>query len=124
MTASALDELDFDYAVSVAQQAQALMAQHRVLPTPDNFAVWFKFALGTSPQLKQAINVLIGNKRKFDTPTNRDLYRAYVGGKAAERAIDLGVSEQLSALMAGAQQFLAVAIDDNRLQLRARRRIH
>jgi diguanylate cyclase len=119
MTATALDEIDFDYAVSVAQQAQGLMVQYRVPPTPDNFAVWFKYALGTSPQLKQAINVLIGNKRKFDTTTNRDLYRAYVGGQAAERTVDLGVSEQLSALMAGAQQFLAAAIDDNRMQMRA-----
>jgi diguanylate cyclase len=119
MTGSALDELDFEYATSIAQQAQGLMARHGVPPTPDNFAVWFKYALGTSPQLQAAINVLIGNKRKFDTPTNRDLHRAYVGGQAAERAVDLGVSEQLSALMSGAQQFLAAAIDDNRLQMRA-----
>ena len=115
----ALDEIDFDYATSVAQQAQSLMAQHRVPPTPDNFAVWFKYALGTSAQLNMAMNVLIGNKRKFDPATNRDLYRAYVGGQAAERAIDLGVSEQLSTLMVSAQQYLATAIDDNRTQMRA-----
>jgi diguanylate cyclase len=119
MTPSGLDEIDFEYATSVAQKAQGLMAQHRVPPTPDNFAVWFKFALGTSAQLNMAMNVLIGNKRKFDPATNRDLYRAYVGGQAAERAIDLGVSEQLSTLMASAQQYLATAIDDNRTQVRA-----
>ena len=119
MTASGLDEIDFEYATSVAQKAQSLMAQHRVPPTPDNFSVWFKFALGTSPQLNMAMNVLIGNKRKFDPATNRDLHRAYVGGQAAERAIDLGVSEQLSTLMVSAQQYLATAIDDNRTQVRA-----
>ena len=119
MNPSGLDEIDFDYATSVAQKAQGLMAQHRVPPTPDNFAVWFKYALGTSAQLNMAMNVLIGNKRKFDPATNRDLYRAYVGGQAAERAIDLGVSEQLSTLMVSAQQYLATAIDDNRTQVRA-----
>lgn len=119
MTVSAFDEIDLDYATSVAQQALGLMVQHRVPPTPDNFAVWFRYALGTSPQLKQAINVLIGNRRKLDAATNRDLYRAYVGGQAAERAIDLGMTEQLSALMAGAQRFLAAAIDDSRVQMRA-----
>jgi diguanylate cyclase len=118
MTGSALDDIDIDYATSLAEQARTLMAKHRVPPTPDNFAVWFKYALGTSPQLKLAINVLIGNRRKFDAATNRDLYRAYVGGHAAERAVDLGVSEQLSTLMASAQQFLTTAIDDNRLQIR------
>ena len=118
MTANALDELDFEYATSVAQQAQALMARHGVPPTPDNFAVWFKYTLGTSAQLKAAINVLIGNKRKFDIATNRDLFRAYVGGQSAERAVDLGVSEQLTSLMANAQAFLSTAIDDNRQQMR------
>jgi diguanylate cyclase len=80
--------------------------------------VWFKYALGTSPQLKAAINVLIGNKRTFDVATNRDLHRAYVGGQAAERAVDLGVSEQLNALMSTAQEYLGTAIDDNRQQMR------
>jgi diguanylate cyclase len=119
MTANALDELDFEYVASVANQALCLMASHGVPPTPDNFAVWFKYALGTSVQLKAAINVLIGNNRKFDASTNRDLFRAYAGGQAAERAIDLGVSEQLTTLMASAQAFLCSAIDDNRQQLRA-----
>jgi diguanylate cyclase len=118
MTANALDELDFEYATSLAQQAQGLMARHGVPPTPDNFAVWFKYALGTSPQLKAAINVLIGNKRTFDVATNRDLHRAYIGGQAAERAVDLGVSEQLNALMESAQTYLSTAIDDNRQQMR------
>ncbi len=118
-TVSALDDIDFEYATSVAQQAQALMAQHRVPPTPDNFAVWFKYALGASPQLKQAIDVLIGNKREFDAATNRDLLSRLCRRTGGERAVDLGVSEQLSALMSGAQQFLAAAIDDNRMQMRA-----
>jgi diguanylate cyclase len=113
------DDIDFDYATSIAQQTNGLMAQHHVSPTPDNFAVWFKYALGTSPQLKAAINVLIGNKRKFDAQTNGDLFRAYVGGQAADRAVDLGVSGQLSTLMSTAQQFLTAAIDDNRLQISA-----
>ena len=115
---AALDELDFEYATSIAQQALGLMAQHRVPPTPDNFAVWFKHALGTSLELKLAINVLIGNKRRFDTATNRDLFRTYVGAPAEDRAVDLGVYEQLSALMTSAQQFLTTAIDDNRSQIR------
>jgi len=118
MTSSTFDELDFDYATSVARQAQDLMAQHGVPPIPENYAVWFKYALGTSPQLKQAIDLLVGNKRNFDEAINRDLFRAYVVTQAAERAVDLGVSEQLATLTVGAQQFLATAIEDNRAQMR------
>lgn len=119
MAATGQHEIDFDYATSIAERARSLMAQHRVPPTPDNFAVWFDYALGTSPRLNQAINLLIGNKHTFDGAINRELWRAHARGRASDRAVDLGMSEQLAALMANAQQFLAAAIDDNRLQLRA-----
>ena len=63
------------------------MAEQRVPPTPNNFHVWFKYALGTPPELKRAIDILIGNKRKFDAATNRDLFTTYVGSKAADEAV-------------------------------------
>ena len=63
---AAFDELDFEYATSVAEKAMRSMAEQRVPPTPNNFHVWFKYALGTPPVLKRAIDILIGNKRKFD----------------------------------------------------------
>ena len=74
MTA-AFDELDFEYATSVAEKAMQSMAEQRVPPTPNNFHVWFKYTLGTPPVLKRAIDILIGNKRKFDAHTNREIYR-------------------------------------------------
>ena len=54
------------------------MAQHRVPPTPDNFSVWFYYAMGGSLTLKKTIDILIANKRKFDSVVNRDLYVTYV----------------------------------------------
>ena len=51
------------------------MAEQRVPPTPNNFHVWFNYTLGTPPVLKRAIDILIGNKRKFDAHTNREIYR-------------------------------------------------
>ena len=84
VTAS-FDELDFEYATSVAEKAIRSMAEQRVPPTPNNFHVWFKYVLGTPPVLKRAIDILIGNKRKFDAATNREIYANYVGSKAAER---------------------------------------
>ena len=73
MTAG-FDELDFEYATSVAETAMRSMAEHRVPPTPNNFHVWFNYTLGTPPVLKRAIDILIGNKRKFDAQTNREIY--------------------------------------------------
>ena len=56
------------------------MADHAVPATPQNFEVWFKFALGTSPELSKIINILIDSKRGFDSATNRSLFQTYVGG--------------------------------------------
>jgi diguanylate cyclase len=119
MPSSPSDEIDFDYATSVAQQALGLMQQHCVPPTPDNFAVWFKYARGTSAPLKQAIGALIGSTKPFDAATNHELYRAFVDTQTADRAADAGVSGQLATLMSRAQQFRTAAIDDNRTQMRA-----
>lgn len=44
MTSHAFDELDYDYAASVAQKAMQCMAEQRVPATPDNFNVWFVYS--------------------------------------------------------------------------------
>lgn len=118
MTADPLDEVDFEYATSVAEKAMRFMAQHRVPPTPNNFYLWFHYSLGTSSDLKRAIDIVIGNKRKFDATTNRDLFAAYGGSRGADDGAN-NVSQQLHSVMAAAKQFLTVAIADNRSQIRA-----
>ena len=119
VTAAALEEVDFEYATAVAEKAMRSMAQQRVPPTPNNFHTWFKYSLGTSPDLKRAIDILVGNKRKFDTTTNHDLFATYVAPHTTGE-IDLNnVSQQLHTVMASAKQFLTVAIADNRSQIQA-----
>src|SRR5712672_4491271 len=114
------DELDFEYATAVAEKAMRSMSQNRVPPTPNNFHTWFKYSLGTSSGLKRAIDILVGNKRKFDATTNHDLFAAYVGPQTAADDTDLNnVSQQLHSVMASAKQFLTVAIADNRSQIKA-----
>jgi diguanylate cyclase len=119
VTGHALDELDFEYATAIAEKAMRSMSQHRVPPTPNNFHTWFKYSIGTSKDLKRAIDILVGNKRKFDTTTNQDLFAAYVGPRPADETDLNNVSQQLHSVMASAKQFLTVAIADNRSQIRA-----
>ena len=77
-----------------------LMAEQRVPPTPNNFHIWFKYALGTSSDLKRTIDILIGNKRKFDAETNHDLFATYIGSQVvAEDAVIHNVSQQLHSVM-------------------------
>jgi len=120
VTRDVIDEVDFEYATAVAEKAMRSMEQNRVPPTPNNFHTWFKYSLGTSPDLKRAIDILVGNKRKFDTTTNHDLFATYVGSHAVADDADLNnVSHQLHSVIASANQYLTVAIADNRSQILA-----
>ena len=113
---SAPDEIDFDYATTLADRANGFMAQHRVPPTPENFAVWFFYAMGGSLTLKKTIDILIANKRKFDSLVNRDLYVTYVR-PYSDPGLSDDIPDQVHAVIASAQEFLATAISDNRSQM-------
>ena len=119
MAGGALDELDFEYATSVAEKTMRVMGEQRVPPTPNNFQVWFKYSLGMPPDLKRTIDILIGNKRKFDAATNHGLFETYVGSQGADEAAAYKASEQLHSVMDSAKQFLSTAIADNRSQIQA-----
>jgi len=114
-----LDEVDFEYATSLAEKTMHAMAAQRVPPTPNNFQVWFRYSLGTPPDLKRTIDILIGNKRKFDAATNQGLFATYIGSQGADEAAAHNVSQQLHSVMASAKQFLTTAIADNRSQMQA-----
>ncbi len=119
MTA-AFDEVDFEYATSVAETAMRLMAEQRVPPTPNNFHVWFKYAVGTPPELKRAIDILVGNKLEVQRCRQpATCSRRYIGSKAADDAVAHDVSQQLHSVMSSAKQFLNTAIADNRTQMAA-----
>jgi diguanylate cyclase len=120
VTDSAIDKLDCEYATTVAEEAMRVMVKQRVPPTPKNFHVWFKYALGTSADLKRTINILIGNKRKFDAATNDELFRTYIGPQVVSTEMALNnASEQLHEVLASAKQFLERAVADNQEQIRA-----
>ena len=113
---SAPDEDDLGYAAAIADQANQLMSQNGVPPLPENFSVWFNYAMGASPALKRTIDILIANKRKFDTATNRDLYLTFVNPQARS-AVAEDLPEQLQSVISSAREFLNTAITDNRTQM-------
>ena len=117
--AEAFDELDFEYVSSVADKAMRAIAEQRVPPTPHNFHVWFKYALGTPIELTRTVNILIAQKRRFDAATSRDLYTTYVGSKGTDEAVAHQVSQQLHDVLASARTFLDTAAADNRTQIEA-----
>jgi diguanylate cyclase len=114
---STLDDLDYDYATSIASRAMQCMAEQRIPATPNNFNVWFHYCLGAQDELRHAIDILVDNRRPFDARTNHELFATYIepdeGSAAAE------ASERLHGLMGAAQEFLRTAIADNNSQMQA-----
>ncbi|WP_201723748.1 GGDEF domain-containing protein [Bradyrhizobium neotropicale] len=112
---TSFDDLDFDYAASIAERAMRSMVEQRIPPTPNNFAVWFHYFAGDHDDLRNAVDLLIDHNRPFDARTNQDLFETYIEPNAGGVAIE--TSERLHALMGAAKEFLATAIADNRSQM-------
>jgi diguanylate cyclase len=118
MSQATICDLDFDNATASAANALQLMAQHGVPATPQNFEVWYRFALGTSPELNKIINILIDNNRSFDAATNRSLFQTYVCPDSDNDG-QADVSNQLHTLLSTAQAYLAISLADNRSHVAA-----
>jgi diguanylate cyclase len=118
MICATLDELDFEYATAVADQSLRTMSREAVPPTPNNFEVWFNYSTGALPDLKRTIDILVGNKRRFDAAVNRDLFDTYIRSQAADHAAH-DISGQLQTVLSTAREFLTTAITDNRSQIHA-----
>jgi diguanylate cyclase len=121
MAGDLFGDMDVEYATTVADRAIRSMSQQSVPVTPGNFSVWFDYAMGTSPALRKTIDILIGNKRKFDASINRELYATFVKQQSDENTDDF--PEQLQSLISSAREFLATAISDNRTQIEALGRV-
>jgi diguanylate cyclase len=118
MSGDLFGDMDVEYATTVADSAIRSMSQQSVPITPGNFSVWFDYAMGTSPGLRKTIDILIGNKRKFDASINRELYATFVKPHSGEDASG-DFPEQLQGVISSAKEFLAAAISDNRTQIEA-----
>jgi diguanylate cyclase len=114
---TSIDDFDPDYAGSIAQRAMRAMAEQRIPPTPNNFAVWFRYFAGTHDDLRNAIDLLIDHNRPFDGRINQDLFETYLDSNTSAAASE--TSDRLHGLMNAAREFLATAIADNHSQMKA-----
>jgi diguanylate cyclase len=117
MAGEPLDDMDVEYAATIADSAIRSMAKQLVPATPNNFSVWFSYAMGAAPALRKTIDILIGSKRKFDASVNHDLYLTYINPQPDAALADF--SDQLHGVVTTARQFLTTAIADNRVQMAA-----
>jgi len=118
MSDPALEDIDPDYAASLADRANRYIAQRGVTPTPSNFAVWFAYSRGAPPELKRAIDALIAGNKPFDANTNRELFATHLAPSSASK-IAGNIPERLKSVMTAAKRFVTVAIADSRTHINA-----
>ena len=76
----------------IADSAIATMQRFEIPATPANYAIWFEYHAGLSPNLRRTIDVLISNSTSFNESTLQDLYATFFSSaKEAQAVRDISV---------------------------------
>jgi diguanylate cyclase len=82
-----------DRAQAFAKTALALMAERDVMPTPDNFELFFAFCAGETPAMSRILGDLIEAKKEFTPELLDDLRQRFFSDVRLERAVDKAGAE-------------------------------
>src|ERR1035438_5357118 len=63
------------------------LQKFEIAATPDNYALWYEYHSGRSPDLQRTIDVIISNNAGFDERTLQDLYSSYFSSVKEEQAV-------------------------------------
>jgi diguanylate cyclase len=77
---------------SIADSAIGTMERFEIPATPANYAIWYEYHAGLSPNLKRTIDVLISNHTDFNEGTLQELYATFFSSaKEAVAVRDISV---------------------------------
>jgi diguanylate cyclase len=91
----------------LAAAALAALQRHELASTPDNYAIWYEYHAGYSPNLTRTIDVIISNGVGFDEKTLNDLYTKFFSSAKEEQTVretSLRVQETLRDVIAVADR--------------------
>ncbi len=71
-----------------AGQALKSMQSHGIAPTPENYSVWFHYALGDNSELNHEIGTIISNNLGFTKENNSYLYHKYIISNRNQKVLD------------------------------------
>jgi diguanylate cyclase len=63
------------------------MQRYEIPTTPANYAIWYEYHAGQSPNLQRTIDVLISNNAAFNENTLQDLYATFVSSAKEAQAV-------------------------------------
>ncbi len=70
------------------EMALKAMREHRVIPHPANFAVWFVYHNGRHPDLKKEIDALIDEHQDFTDERSAEIYDRFFSNESESEALE------------------------------------
>jgi diguanylate cyclase len=71
-----------------AKQALLLMARHGISPAPENYTVWFHYALGKDKGLVHEVDSVVNNGIEFTQETCSYLHNKFIMGSHKQQVVD------------------------------------
>jgi diguanylate cyclase len=90
----------------ILRLALPLMSRHGVAVTPQNYAIWFDYVVGSNQELVQEIDRRIAAGEPFEAEACDQLYQRYVAG------LDLAQLEKVRSEMAGILREVGESVAD------------
>ncbi|MEO1091767.1 MAG: GGDEF domain-containing protein [Pseudomonadota bacterium] len=107
-----MDRLDVQTRThQLAKQALLAMRDHGILPTPENFAVWYTVAEGSEPTLNRLISELEARTDRFDEACCHQLYERFFGQERQTTKI-ANVSDRLEGRLDDIRTLLVSIVED------------
>lgn len=88
--------------IDLARRALDLMAEHRVAPTPQNYAVWVAYVSDSIPELSEALQVAVDRGGPINDELCDELYdRHFTFKRIQDAVLDTGgaMSRELGAVV-------------------------
>lgn len=73
---------------TTAKMAFTLLQKHRITPIPENYAVWFHYALGQNKELVHEVDNIIKNRMTFTQETCSYLHHKFILGNRNQKVLD------------------------------------
>ena len=78
--------------------AYASMTELGVVPTPENFTIWYEYHSGLNPQLSQVINLLLQRSHRFDADVLASIHKRFFDHSRERDALQHASARMLALL--------------------------
>lgn len=73
---------------AIAKRVLPKMAQWKIPMTPENYHLWFEYAIGSNEELTRDIDQIIASGKPFTPEVNKRLYDEYLGNEQKEQLVE------------------------------------